>query len=203
MNVGGDGIEELCRIEGKSGHERGVEAPVERDGFLHAVVADAEAAAHDQPISTPKQMGQPRKSDLRTPVVFAGLVQVSPDLESQTGEEARTRAENRVADVVIFFRERTEVFPAQAEIDRKIRFASPVVLHKKGVDAGADVLLDIRRAACQRIKIPILLIGGVICEVPQVLEVVGRPRRPRGLIVVLFLVNVCPEFQRVAVLHLG
>src|SRR4029077_13189998 len=101
-------------------------ATVEGDRFFHAVVADATTAADDEAavhvlIDERKFAGAPGEAELRAPIVLAGIVEVASGAKNQAGEFTAWRAENRIADVAVFFADGAKIFPAQAEVDGEIR----------------------------------------------------------------------------------
>ena len=158
-----------------------IRSAIQRDGFLHAVVADAESAADDQAIvHVLMQQRQtawiPCEANLGSPVVVAGVVQIAADFQTQAQQRIRLWTEDRVADIPEFFVYWSKIFPAQAEVQGERRLDLEIVLREKCVDIGANVLSRVGGLPGQRIEVSALLLRCIVEEIPDIVESLRRQR---------------------------
>jgi hypothetical protein len=195
MRITGNGVNNV-RTEGiEVTDERWIRTPIERDRFFHAIVADPESAANDkavvQVLMEQRQSSRtPRKTDLRSEIVIAGVVEIPAYFESKARQRIRECAEDRVADVPIFFADWTEVLPAQTKINREIGFDLEIILNEERINVRADIFSRVGRLPGLRIEVSIFLLRRVVQKILDVIERVSRPGRARLDVNVLFLIDV-------------
>src|SRR5690242_11786422 len=119
MNVGGEAVRVnnlRTRQNARSGKERRITSSVQRDGFIQAVISNAEPPADDQPATElvrEESLRTPSETKLRSEVIGRGVVKRSARPYTQAAEFLGTGSEFNSRQVAIFLGDGTEIFPAQ------------------------------------------------------------------------------------------
>ena len=100
-------------------------------------------------------------------------------------------------------REWTEVRPAQAEIEREVRFYFEIVLSKKAPDIFALVLANCRRDPSIRIDLHKFALRRIVEKVPHIVEVVGWHAAAGTVLQIIEARAVTPKLNGVASVNLG
>src|SRR6266481_8982727 len=121
-----------------------------------------------------KRTRAPGESDLRTPVIVAGVVEISADADRCAGKRGGRRTELSHFEFPELFIDRTEVLPAQTDIQSEVRFQLEIVLYIASVAIGTNVVPCRGESAGQRIEKGIFLDGSVVSEIPKISEKILR-----------------------------
>ena len=150
-----------------------------------------------------KRAGTPGETDLRSPVVVTGVVEITADADEGPGEGSTCRAEFSDIKIAVLFVNRAEVLVAKAEVEREVGMKFEVILNIAGIGVGTNVMTGLRQSAGERIEVSVLLNGRVVGEIPKILEKVLRQSAASADVGILIAVEVKTEFQGVATHDFG
>src|SRR6185312_17419409 len=109
------------------------------------------------------------------------------------------RSENVIAECVVKFRDRREVFPAQAQVHSEGWFHLPIVLREQSIVRRAVITNRNRRRSSGRIYLDLFIEAArIVGKVQQSAELVVRTRGSRLIIVVLLAPRLHAELPRMA-----
>jgi len=110
----------------------------QQDGLFATAVTNAKAAAdHHAIVEISMQQreltGAPGKTNLRSEIMVAGVVEIPANAHGCAREWGRTGAGDCDVKVAKLFVNGTEVFPSHAKTDRKVGLQLPIVLKKERI----------------------------------------------------------------------
>ena len=194
-------VVDVRRAEVRPEGETGVAQRVLRQGQFVLVEVQTVAAAHNQFVLEHRRA--PCKADLGSEVVLLCVPCAAALADGHPAQEGRTGARYRDEVLVVLLVQRSKVVPAQAEVDRQVLANLPVILGEDAPHVRQVVLANDRGVSSGRIECAALVVGSVIQEVPDVVEVVARNAAAVASRQVVQLGIVHAELEGVLPLDLG
>src|SRR5215470_3652671 len=154
-------------------YEWWIEARIQGVRLRDSIVGHTKSTANHEPIAklmVAKFARAPREAELRTEIGFlrVELAAASPDVYPR--ELVGALAKIHSSQQVVFFRNRTKIFPAQPCSHSQVRPQLVVVLEEQPDDVVAKVLPKRRRNTCLGISLHAFVFRRVIQKVPDVVE---------------------------------
>src|SRR6266404_185074 len=208
MRIAGRSIKDVRTEQVIGGDERRIAATVQEDGLFRAAIPDAKSATNYQAIihllmCQRKRAGAPGETNLRSPVVVAGVIEITADADGGAGERCAGRADLSDIEIAELFVNRAEVLVAKADVEREVGTNLEIILNIAGIAVGTNVMTGLGQSAGEGIESGVLLEGSVVSEVPKILEkILGQSATGIG-VGVLIAIEIEANFQSVTAEYLG